>query len=134
VIKGLSYTHDLWGTSEMRRLLVVENNPLFRECLALFLERQTGIESIQARDLAEARSILSGTKNEPVCVVVNLDLPNGDGIELLKQFRSLRMVALVTNRNLQRRALALEAGADEVLLTAEPAEKVVGAVRQLVGA
>ncbi len=134
VTKELSYTHDLWRTAEKRWLLLVEDHTLFREGLALLLEWRTGFECTQAASCAEARRILTDAKDEPVCVIVDLDLPNGDGIELLGQFRGLPMVALATSRNPQQRGRALEVGADEVLLTAESAEKVVGAVRQLVGA
>jgi DNA-binding response OmpR family regulator len=118
---------------EMRRLLLVEDHTLFREGLALLLEWRTGFESDQAGSLAEARRILSDTKDDPLCVVVDLDLPNGDGMELLEQFRGLPALALTPRRSLQRRARALEAGADEVLPTAVSAEEIVGAVMRLVG-
>jgi DNA-binding response OmpR family regulator len=117
----------------VRRLLLVEDDALFREGLALLLKWGTGFESIQAASLAEARRILSDTNDKPVCIVVDLDLPDGDGIELLEQLRGLPVLALATNRNLQRRALALEAGADEVLPMPESAEKIVDVVRLLLG-
>ena len=117
----------------MRRLLLVEDHTLFREGLALLLEWRTGFESDQVGSLAEARRILSDTKDDPLCVVVDLDLPNGDGMELLEQFRGLPALALTPRRSLQRRARALEVGADEVLPTAESAEEIVGAVMRLVG-
>jgi len=54
-------------------------------------------------------------------------------MELLEQFRGLPALALTPRRSLQRRARALEVGADEVLPTAESAEEIVGAVMRLVG-
>jgi two-component system, NarL family, response regulator DevR len=132
VTKELSYAHDLCRTEEMSRLLLVEDHALFRESLALLLEWRTGLESMQAGSLAEARRILSDAKGQPVCVFVDLDVLNREGIELLKQFRGLAVVALATGRNVQRCAWVLEAGADEVLFTAESAEEIVSAVKRLV--
>ena len=76
---------------------------------------------------------MSDTNDKPACVIVDFDLPDEDGIELLEQLRGLPVLALTTGRSLQRRARALEAGADEVLPVAQPAEKIVDAVRRLVG-
>jgi DNA-binding NarL/FixJ family response regulator len=122
----------MWRAAEMRRLLLVDDHTLFRESLALLLEWKTGLVSLQAESLDEARRLLSDTEDEPVCIVINLNLPNGDGIELLEQFRGLPLLALTTDENPQRYAWASEAGADEVLSIAESAENIVGAVRQLI--
>ena len=118
----------------MKRLLLVEDDALFREGLALLLEWRTGLGSVQAGSLAEAQLILSDTNDKPACAIVDLDLPDGDGIDLLEQLRGLPVVALTGGRSLERRARALEAGADEVLAVSEPAEVIAGAVRRLVGA
>jgi len=76
---------------------------------------------------------LGDAKEEPVCAVVDLGLPDGDGIELLGRLRRLPVVALVSDRSLERRVRALEAGADEVLHKGESSEKIQSAVEQLVG-
>ncbi len=65
------------------RLLLVEPNPLFRDGLALLLEWRTGLHIVHAGSLAEAISLLNDADKRPVCVVVALDLPDGDGTELL---------------------------------------------------
>ncbi len=117
----------------MRWLLLVENHALFREGLALWLEWRTGLNSVQAASIAEARRILDDAKGKPVCAIVDLDLPDGDGIELLERLRGLPVVALVSGRSLEHRARVLEAGADEVLHTSGSGEKIVEAVEQLVG-
>src|SRR5215218_8151508 len=107
-----SNQHHGRTTEKMQRLLLIEDQAVFRECLALLLEWRTGLSSVQARSLAEAQSILSGTKDKPACVIVDVDLPNGDGIELLEQLRGLPVLALMTDQSLERHARALEAGAD----------------------
>src|ERR687897_3469265 len=94
----------------MKWLLLVEDHALFREGLALLLKWRTGLDNIQSASIAEARRILGDAKEEPVCAVVDLDLPDGDGIDLLERLRGLPVVALVSDRSLERCVRALEAG------------------------
>ena len=115
----------------MKWLLLVEDHALFREGLALLLKWRTGLDNVQSGSIAEARRILGDAKEEPVCAVVDLDLP--DGVELLERLRGLPVVALVSDRSLERCVLALEAGADEVLHKGESSEKIQSAVEQFVG-
>ncbi|MDQ5827195.1 MAG: response regulator transcription factor [Chloroflexota bacterium] len=131
VIRERPYKHNGQRTAKMKRFLLVEDHALFREGLALLLEWRTGLGSVQAGSLAEAERILTDTKDKPACAIVDLDLPDGDGIELLEQLRGLPILALTTGRNLERRARALEVGADEVLSTAESAERIADVVGRL---
>src|SRR5918911_3694831 len=94
----------------MRWVLIVEDHALFREGLALLLKWRTGLDNVQSGSIAESRRILGDAKEEPVCAVVDLDLPDGDGVELLERLRGLPVVALVSDRSLERCVLALEAG------------------------
>ena len=126
------YAHDRGKTAEMRRLLLVEYHALFRQGLALFLEWRTGLGCIQSGSLAEARRTLSDMKDKPACVIVDLELPDGNGVELIGQLRELPVLALVSSRSSERRIQALEAGVDEVLPRAESAEKIVETVMRLV--
>ena len=117
----------------MRWLLLVEDHTLFREALALLLKWRTGLGSVQSASIAETRRILGDAKEKPVCAIVDLDLADEDGTELLERLRGLPVVALVSDRSLERCALALEAGANEVLHKKDSSEKIVSAVEQLVG-
>ena len=117
----------------MSWLLLVEKHALFREGLALLLKWRTGLDSVQSGSIAEAQRILGDAKEKPVCAVVDLDLPDGDGIELLERLRELPVVALVSDRSLECCARALEAGADKVLHKRESSEKIGNTVEQLVG-
>jgi DNA-binding NarL/FixJ family response regulator len=117
----------------MSWLLLVEKHALFREGLALLLKWRTGLDSVQSGSIAETQRILGDAKEKPVCAVVDLDLPDGDGIELLERLRELPVVALVSDRSLERCARALEAGADKVLHKRESSEKIGNTVEQLVG-
>jgi DNA-binding NarL/FixJ family response regulator len=116
----------------MSWVLIVEDHALFREGLALLLKWRTGLDNVQSGSIAETRRILGDAKEEPVCAVVDLDLPDGDGVELLDRLRGLPVVALVSERSLERCVRALEA-ADEVLHKGESSEKIQSAVEHFVG-
>jgi DNA-binding NarL/FixJ family response regulator len=116
----------------MRRLLLVEGHALFRQGLALLLEWRTGLGCIQAGSLAEAGRILSDMKDKPACVIVDLELLDGNGVEVIKQLRELPVLALVSGRSLERRIQASEVGVDEVLPKTQSAERIVEEVRRLV--
>jgi DNA-binding NarL/FixJ family response regulator len=117
----------------VERLLVVEHNRLFREGLALLLEWRTGLSSIHAGSLAEAKRVLEEANQKPACIIVDLDLPEGEGTELLKQLDGIPVLALIESRNPERRAEAIGLGADEVLRTTGPSSKMAAAVERLIG-
>jgi DNA-binding NarL/FixJ family response regulator len=118
----------------MERLLVVEHNRLFREGLALLLEWRTGLSSIHAGSLAEAKGVLEeANQKKPACIIVDLDLPDGEGTEVLKELDGIPVLALIKSQNMERRAEAIGLGADEVLGTTGPAEKIAAAVDRLIG-
>jgi DNA-binding NarL/FixJ family response regulator len=115
-----------------RLLLLVEHNPLFADGLALLFEWRTGLGSLRAGSLAEARAILEEAEQIPACVVVDLDLPEGEGTAVLEDLDGMPAVVLMGRRNLQRQAEAMRLGADEVLLTGS-VEKIAAAVERLTG-
>ena len=116
----------------MERLLLVEHNPLFREALALLHEWQTGLSSTHAESLAEAKGVLEEANQKPACIIVDLDLPDGEGRELLKELDGIPVLALIKGLSLQRRAEAMGLGAEEVLRTGS-VEKIAAAVERLIG-
>jgi DNA-binding NarL/FixJ family response regulator len=116
----------------MERLLLVEHNLLFREGLALLLKWRTGLSSVYARSLAEAKGILEEANQKPACVIVDLDLPEGEGTEVLKELNGLPVLALIRSRNLERRGEAIGLGANQVLRATGPPEKIVAAVERLI--
>ena len=116
----------------MERVLLVEHNLLFRDGLALLLEWRTGLNSVFARSLAEAQDALDDANQEPDCVIVDLDLPDGEGTELLKELNGLPTLALIRSPNRERRGEAIGLGAKQVLRTTEAPEKIVAAVERLI--
>jgi two-component system, NarL family, nitrate/nitrite response regulator NarL len=124
------------GDYTVKRVLLIEDHALFRESLALLLEWRLGLESIEAGSLAEGRRVLSAVKDMADLAIIDLDLPDGDGSELIEHLHETEpdvpILAFTANRSLIRRARALEAGADEVLAKMEPVEQIIGAAEQLV--
>jgi DNA-binding NarL/FixJ family response regulator len=117
----------------MERILLVEHNLLFRDGLALLLEWRTGLNSVFARSRAEVQDVLEEANQKPACVIVDLDLPDGEGTEVLKELNGLPMLALLRSPNRERRREAKGLGAKQVLLTTEVPEKIVAAVERLIG-
>jgi len=117
----------------MERILLVEHNLLFRDNLALLLEWRTGLNSIFAKSLAEAQHVLAEANQKPACVIVDLDLPDGEGTELLKELNGLPVLALIRSPNRERRREAKGLGANQVLGPTEAPEKIVAAVERLIG-
>jgi DNA-binding NarL/FixJ family response regulator len=122
----------------MKRVLIVEDHDLFRQVLAVVLGQYTELrESVQVESLAEARRVWSGLNGQIDLAIVDLDIPGEDGTELIKELRAARpdlpVLAFTVGRNVELRARALQAGADQVLSTATPGEKIIRAAELLVG-
>ena len=113
-------------------LLLAEHNPLFREGLATLLQWRTGLGSVYAGSLAEAKGVLEEETSKPACIIVDLDLPDGGGDELLAQLDGIPVLALLKDRSLKRQSEAMGLGADEVLLTGS-VEEIAAVVERLIG-
>ncbi len=118
-----------------KQLLFVEDHDLFRKAFALLLEWHMDLDSVEVRSLTEARRALSSLEGEIDLAIVDLDLPHGEGPQLIEELREVQpnapVLALTINRSLERRSRALEAGADEVLAVKTTPEEIIDAVRRL---
>ena len=120
----------------MMRVLLADDHRLFRELLATVLQQTTHLkENVQAKSLAEARQLLRGLDGNIDLAIVDVDLSNGDGAQMIKELREadIPVLALTLGQSLQGRALAVRAGAAEVLSTAAPGDEIVRAAKRLVG-
>jgi DNA-binding NarL/FixJ family response regulator len=121
----------------VKRALLVENHALFREGLALLLEWRLNLECVQAESLADGRRVLSAVEGMADFAIIDLDLPDGDGTELIEQLHEtepdLPILAFTGDRSLVKRARVLEVGADEVLNKMTPGEEIIGVAERLVG-
>ncbi|HEX2181310.1 MAG TPA: response regulator transcription factor, partial [Rubrobacteraceae bacterium] len=86
----------------------------------------------QVGSVAEARALDGKALDEVEVAIVDLALPDGDGLDLLEDLSS-RSVALVLSASLEpgRFARAVEAGASGVLHKSTPIKEIVDAVRRL---
>jgi DNA-binding NarL/FixJ family response regulator len=117
------------------RVLLVEDHASFRQALAFMLEREPGFEVAgQVGSLAEARQLNGEVLENVEVAIVDLALPDGDGLELIEDFSSQpRMTTLVLSASLEpgRFARAVEAGASGVLHKSTPIKDIVEAVKML---
>ena len=117
------------------RVLLVEDHASFRQALAFMLEREPGFEvAEQVGALAEARELNGEVLENVEVAIVDLALPDGDGLELIEDFSSQpRMTTLVLSASLEpgRFARAVEAGASGVLHKSTPIKDIVEAVQML---
>lgn len=120
-----------------KRVLIVHDHDLFCEALALLLEWAAGFKNVQAGSLAEARRLFE-LSSEVDLAIVSLDLPDGDGVNLITQLRwaepRIPVLALTRRLGAGVRARALKAGADQVLTGTASGEEITDAIRRLVGA
>ena len=114
------------------RVVLVDDYLAFRQPLAFMLQREPDITVIgQAGTVGEARPLL------PLAdiALIDLHLPDGDGISLLHELRSSapQTIALVLTGDDSTAAMerAVEAGAAGVLHKSRPASEVVAAIRCL---
>src|SRR4051812_12559752 len=101
----------------MKRLMLVEDHLAFRQSLACVLKHESGIEVVgQAGSLAEGRD---GAAKGANIALIDLDLPDGDGVELIRELSEastpVAVVALITRYDPARHNQTLRAGAQQVL-------------------
>jgi DNA-binding NarL/FixJ family response regulator len=117
----------------VNRVLLVDDHATFREPLAFMFDREPQFEVVaQAGTLAEARRMLEGVD----LAVVDLDLPDGDGTEMIGELRAVNphgmVLVLTASAEREAHARAVEAGAAGVLHKAVRIKDVIGAARRLV--
>jgi DNA-binding NarL/FixJ family response regulator len=122
-------------SDEVIRVLLVDDHATLREMMAELLGLQPGLAVAGAAgSLAEARALLAAGVAVDVALV-DLDLPDGHGAELVRDLRRRDpgALALVLTGSHDRRdhARAVAAGAAGVLPKTTPFAEVAAAVRRL---
>jgi DNA-binding NarL/FixJ family response regulator len=117
------------------RVMVLDDHDTFRDPLAFMLEREPDLTVVaRPRSLSEARGSLDAELAVDVALV-DLNLPDGSGADLIKELRGSRprATALVLSATADRRhlATAIEAGAAGVMHKSAPVGDLVEAVRRL---
>mgnify|MGYP000970554239 CR=1 FL=1 len=100
-------------TSAMHRLLVVEDEPAIRQVLRALL----GAENYRVVEAGTAeRALIEARSHQPDAVILDLGLPDRDGIEVIRELRAWSAVPIVvlSARGLEtQKVAALDAGADD---------------------
>jgi DNA-binding NarL/FixJ family response regulator len=122
--------------AEEIRIVVVDDHDTFRDPLAFMLEREPDLTVVaRPRSLSEARGVLEGAELAVDVALVDLNLPDGSGADLIKDLGASRprAKALVLSAMSEQRYLAgaIEAGAAGVLHKSTPMRDLVEAVRRL---
>src|SRR5215813_15181680 len=109
----------------MTRVLIVDDEPAIRESLAFALKRD-GFEVVDVASLKEARSA------EADLIVLDLVLPDGNGLDFLRSLREASDVPVIvlTSRDEETdRVVGLEIGADDYVLKPFSPREVTARVR-----
>ncbi|MBA2713376.1 MAG: response regulator transcription factor [Rubrobacteraceae bacterium] len=120
----------------MIRVLLVDDHSAFREPFALLLDQEPDFEVVAtAGSLCEARDALQATPRGIDLAVLDLDLPDGLGTDLIEDLRakSPQAMSLVLTGLSERTqlALAIEAGVAGVIGKTSRVDEIVRAARKL---
>jgi DNA-binding NarL/FixJ family response regulator len=121
-------------TAAKKRILLVDDHPIVRQGMALFINREDDLNVC-----GEAEDALSALHAIPACrpdlVIVDISLNGPDGLDLLKsiriQYPGLPVLILSMHDELIYAERALRAGANGYIMKQEATEKVLVAVRRI---
>ncbi|MBV9281942.1 MAG: response regulator transcription factor [Chloroflexi bacterium] len=116
----------------MIRVLLVDDHAAFRQPLAFMINREEDMEvEAEAGTVADARQVLAGAD----LGVIDLNLPDGSGVELVRDFRLAnhrgRVLVLTGTGIRKEQALAVEAGAAMVMHKSAGIPEIVDTIRRL---
>jgi DNA-binding NarL/FixJ family response regulator len=117
-----------------QRIFLVDDHPVVREGFARLIERQPDLEVCgQAESAGEALSRMAAVK--PDLMVVDIGLPETNGIELIKQIRALapgmRILILSMHEESVYAERAIRAGAKGYVMKEAPMAEIMGAMRSV---
>ena len=98
------------------RVLMIEDEPEIRRFVRMALESE-GLEVFEAATLQ--RGLIDSATRRPELVVLDLGLPDGDGLDFIREFRgwsTAPIVVLSAREGEERKVQALDAGADDYLV------------------
>ena len=121
-------------TVEKKKVLLVEDHPVFRAMLAQLIEKELGMTvSGQANNIQEAKKLIEQTK--PDAAIVDLTLDGSSGLELIKDLRARHNPLPVLVLSMHEESLyaerVLRAGAKGYVSKKEAPAEVVEAIRQV---
>ena len=115
------------------RILLLEDNLELGELLVIGL-RNAAYATDHAGTCAEARELLSTTAYDVACI--DLGLPDGDGLELIRAlrmepmyFQPGRIIVLTARDAVEQRVEGLDAGADDYLVKPFALDELLARIR-----
>jgi two-component system, chemotaxis family, chemotaxis protein CheY len=105
----------------MSKALVVDDSKTIRTILGRIL-KELGYEVCEAGNGIEALKVMEGEKTTVSLVLADWNMPEMNGLELLKQLRldpelaSLKVIMVTTETEMDHMVSALEAGANEYVM------------------
>lgn len=120
----------------MNRVMLIEDHASFRQTLAFVLNNEPDFEVVaEAASISEARSIIAREGSGIDLAVVDLDLPDGEGTEIIPVLRTANpsFAALVLTASMDREDLArtVEAGAAGILHKSADLDDILTAIRSV---
>lgn len=116
------------------RIMMVDDHPIVREGMALFLNLQPDLHLChQASSAEEALAALDSVR--PALVIVDISLLKGSGLDLIKTLRrrdpTLALLALSLHEESLFAERALRAGANGYLMKQEATSSILHAIRRV---
>jgi DNA-binding NarL/FixJ family response regulator len=119
------------------RILLVEDNQVFREALELLLGLQGDLKVVASVG-SGADAVDAAREHAPDVVLMDYRLPELDGVQatraVLRAAPDVAVVCLTASANLREVDALYEAGAVACLSKDQELDEIVGAIRRAVGA
>jgi len=133
---SIGYKSQNQAAPRKSRILVVDDHPIVRQGLALLINQETDLVVCgEAEEAMGAMHVLASSK--PDILIVDLSLNGPDGIDLLKNIRNIYPALPVLILSMHDESIyaerALRAGANGYIMKQEATEKVLVALRRILG-
>jgi len=118
--------------TETIRILIADDHPVVRDGLAAILSTQPDFQ-VAAQAGSGAEAISKAVAYQPDVLLLDLEMPDMDGVEVLKQLRArdpgLRAIIFTAFDADERILQAVQAGAQGYLLKGAPRDELFRAIR-----
>lgn len=122
--------------SELIRILLADDHPVVRDGLVAILSTQPDFEVVgEAGSGAEALGLMA--ERQPDVILLDLEMPEMDGVETLRRLRAqqatARVIVFTAFDTDERIVTAVQAGAQGYLLKGAPRQELFNAIRVVHG-
>jgi DNA-binding NarL/FixJ family response regulator len=116
------------------RVFIVEDHPVFREGMLRLLQTESGLEV--CGEAGDYETGLDGIKKlKPDIVLVDLELPDKSGLELIKKVRAMKLTVKLLVVSMYDEALyadrVLRAGGDGYIMKEENPQEIIHAIHDV---